>query len=78
MASLEGKLVSEQRTALLRYVELSNVVTAAKKKREEEQKKRDKIRNGISQYFNAKTTTAAPKAKVRIWTRYGDSKGVLT
>ena len=36
----------------------------AKKKREEDEKKRDKIRNGISQYFNAKTTTAAPKAKV--------------
>jgi DNA polymerase alpha subunit A len=40
-------------------------MVAAKKKREEELKKRDKIRNGISQYFSAKTTTTAPKAKVR-------------
>ncbi|KIW08526.1 uncharacterized protein PV09_01416 [Verruconis gallopava] len=36
---------------------------AAKKQREEEQKRRDKIRNGISQYFNAKTTTTVSRSK---------------
>jgi DNA polymerase alpha subunit A len=39
----------------------------ATKKREEDQKKREKIRNGINQYFTAKTITTAPKAKVHIY-----------
>jgi DNA polymerase alpha subunit A len=36
----------------------------AKRKREEEREKEEKINNGISKYFNAKTATKAPKPKV--------------
>ncbi|KAF2424907.1 hypothetical protein EJ08DRAFT_407315 [Tothia fuscella] len=36
---------------------------ATKRKREEEQAKQDKVKNGISKYFAAKQTAAAPKPK---------------
>ncbi|KAF2500050.1 DNA polymeras-like protein alpha catalytic subunit [Lophium mytilinum] len=36
---------------------------AAKRKREEDREKEEKINNGISKYFNAKTATKAPKPK---------------
>ena len=40
------------------------LLETAKRKREEDREKQDKINNGISKYFSAKTTTAAPKSKV--------------
>jgi hypothetical protein len=36
----------------------------AKRKREEDKEKQEKINNGISKYFGAKTAAKAPKAKV--------------
>jgi DNA polymerase alpha subunit A len=37
----------------------------AKRKREEDKEKQEKINNGISKYFGAKSAVNAPKAKVR-------------
>lgn len=36
----------------------------AKRKREEDAEKQEKINNGISKYFSAKTAAKAPKPKV--------------
>jgi hypothetical protein len=42
----------------------TRLTRTAKRKREEDQQKQDKINNGISKYFGAKTAAKAPKAKV--------------
>ena len=36
----------------------------AKRKREEDKEKQEKIKNGISKYFNAKAAVKAPKPNV--------------
>jgi len=43
----------------------TQLTRTAKRKREEDKEKQDKINNGISKYFGAKTSAKAPKAKAR-------------